>query len=45
VVTPPAFNAALALSANYAAAYAVFGVPALVIGTWLLVTRPVERKP
>jgi MFS family permease len=45
VVTPPAFNAALALSANYAAAYAVFGVPALVVGAWLLVARPVERKP
>jgi len=45
VVTPPAFNAALALSANYAAAYAVFGVPALVVGTWLLVAKPVERKP
>lgn len=40
VVTPPAFNAALALSANYAAAYAVFGVPALVVGAWLLVARP-----
>ena len=45
VVTPPAFNAALALSANYAAAYAVFGVPALVVGAWLLVARRVERKP
>lgn len=45
VVTPPAFNAALALSANYAAAYAVFGVPALVIGAWLLVARPAERMP
>ena len=45
VVTPPAFNAALVLSANYAAAYAVFGVPALVVGAWLLVTVPVARQP
>jgi MFS family permease len=45
VVTPPFFNAALALSANYAAAYAVFGVPALVVGAWLLVARPIATKP
>lgn len=44
VVTPPAFNAALALSANYAAAYAVFGVPALVVGAWLLVASPPARR-
>lgn len=40
VVTPPAFNAALALSASYSGAYAVFGVPALAIGAWLLAARP-----
>jgi len=40
VVTPPAFNAALALSASYSGAYAVFGVPALAIGVWLLAARP-----
>jgi len=40
VIAPPAFNAALALSESYAAAYAVFGVPALGIGTWLLAARP-----
>jgi hypothetical protein len=39
VVTPPIFNAALALSASYAAAFAVFGVPALIVGAWLLVAR------
>ncbi|HTN28747.1 MAG TPA: MFS transporter [Burkholderiales bacterium] len=39
VVTPPVFNATLALSANYAVAYAVFGVPALMIGVWLLFAR------
>jgi len=40
VVTPPLFNAALALSASYSGAYAVFGVPALAIGAWLLAARP-----
>ncbi len=39
VVTPPIFNAALALSASYAAAFAVFGVPALMVGAWLLFAR------
>ena len=45
VVTPPAFNAVLALTANYAAAYAAFGVPALVVGAWLLVARPPGITP
>ena len=40
VVTPLAFNAALAVSTNYAAAYAMFGVPALGLGAWLLAVRP-----
>lgn len=39
VVTPPAFNAVLAFSSSYPAAYAVFGVPALAIGVWLLAAR------
>ncbi|OFZ96899.1 MAG: hypothetical protein A2Z64_02405 [Betaproteobacteria bacterium RIFCSPLOWO2_02_67_12] len=39
VVTPPAFNAVLALSSSYPAAFAAFGVPALAIGVWLLATR------
>jgi MFS family permease len=39
VLTPPAFNAALAVGGSYAAAYALFGVPALAIGVWLLVAR------
>jgi len=39
VLTPPAFNTALALAGSYPAAYAVFGVPALAIGAWLLVAR------
>jgi len=40
VVTPPLFNAVLALSASYPAAYAVFALPALAVGTWLLVRIP-----
>jgi MFS family permease len=40
VLTPPAFNAALSLAGSYAVAYAVFGIPALAIGTWLLIARP-----
>jgi MFS family permease len=43
VVTPPAFNAVLAFSGGYALAYAVFGVPALAIGTWLLATARARR--
>jgi MFS family permease len=39
VLTPPAFNAALSAAGNYAAAYAVFGMPALAIGAWLLFAR------
>ncbi len=40
VVTPPLFNAVLALSASYPAAYAVFAFPALAVGAWLLVRIP-----
>jgi len=40
VLTPPAFNAALALSGSYAASYAVFAAPALAVGGWLLVKIP-----
>jgi MFS family permease len=36
VVTPPCFNAVLALAESYAFAYAVFGVPALAVGAWML---------
>ncbi|MBI1942861.1 MAG: MFS transporter [Betaproteobacteria bacterium] len=36
VVTPPAFNAVLALGGDYAVAYAVFAVPALAVGGWML---------
>ena len=37
VVTPPIFNAVLAFAASYPVAYAVFAVPALTVGAWLLV--------
>jgi MFS family permease len=40
VVTPPAFNAAYALTASYAAAYAIFSLPALAVGAWLLARMP-----
>jgi MFS family permease len=40
VVTPPIFNAVLALAGSYAVAYAVFAVPALAVGAWMLVRIP-----
>ena len=45
VVTPPAFNGALALTASYSAAYAVFGIPALAVGAWLLAGRRAVSAP
>lgn len=40
VVTPPLFNGVLSLAGSYAVAYAVFGVPSLIIGARLLLARP-----
>lgn len=40
VVMPPIFNAALALTGSYSVSYAVFAVPALAVGAWLLVRIP-----
>jgi MFS family permease len=40
VLTPPAFNALLALGGGYALAYAAFAVPSLAVGAWLLAGRP-----
>ena len=40
VVTPPLFNAVLALAGSYALAYSVFAVPSLAMGIWLLVRMP-----
>jgi MFS family permease len=39
VCSPPLFNLALALTGDYAGAYAVFGVPALLVGARLLAVR------
>ena len=39
VVSPPLFSLVLSLGGSYAGAYAVFGLPALAVGTWLLVRR------
>jgi len=40
VVTPPIFNAVLALGGSYPVAYAVFAVPALAVGISMLVKMP-----
>lgn len=39
VCSPPLFNLALSLAGGYAGAYAVFGVPSLLVGARLLVVR------
>ncbi|MCX5838185.1 MAG: MFS transporter [Deltaproteobacteria bacterium] len=39
VCAPPLFNLAISIAGGYAGAYAVFGVPALLVGAWLLVRR------
>ena len=39
VVSPPLFSQALSFGGSYAGAYAVFGVPALLTGLWLLFGR------
>jgi MFS family permease len=40
VVTPPIFNAVLAAAGTFSIAYAVFAVPALAVGAWMLVKIP-----
>ena len=40
VVTPPLFSQALSFGSSYGAAFAAFGVPALLAGVWLLVGKP-----
>lgn len=40
VVTPPCFNLVLSLTGSYATAYAVFAVPALAAGLWMLAKMP-----
>lgn len=39
VVSPPIFSQALSLGYSYAAAFAIFGVPALLVGAWLLLVK------
>ena len=45
VVTPPVFNAVLAIAGTYQAAYSVFALPALAVGTWLLVRNGASSLP
>ena len=40
VFTPPLFNLVLSLTGSYSIAYALFGVPALAVGAWLLARMP-----
>ena len=40
VITPPIFNAVLAIAGTYSVAYAVFAVPALAVGIWMLARMP-----
>ncbi len=40
VITPPIFNAVLAIAGTYSVAYAVFAVPALAVGIWMLAKMP-----
>jgi len=44
VVTPPLFHFTLGLSSSYGATYALFGLPALAVGTWLLMTARIRRN-
>jgi len=40
VITPPIFNAVLALAGAYSVAFAVFAIPALAVGIWMLARMP-----
>jgi MFS family permease len=43
VVTPPLFHIVLSLTSSYGVSYALFGVPALAVGAWLLLTAKIAR--
>jgi MFS family permease len=43
VVTPPLFHLTLGLTSSYAATYALFGVPAFVVGAMLLLPDKIAR--
>jgi MFS family permease len=48
VVTPPLFHLVLGLTSSYGATYALFGIPALLVGVLLLVPARIgrdERRP
>jgi MFS family permease len=40
VITPPIFNAVLAIAGTYSVAYAAFALPALAVGIWMLARMP-----
>jgi hypothetical protein len=44
VVTPLLFNLVLQLGGGYSVAYALLGVPGLVVGASLLLRRPVQGR-
>jgi MFS family permease len=43
VVTPPLFHLVLGLTSSYGATYALFGIPALLVGVTLLLTARIAR--
>ena len=43
VVTPPLFHMVFYLTSSYGVTYALFGLPALAAGAWLLVTAKIAR--
>ena len=43
VVTPPLFHLVLVLTSSYGVTYALFGLPALAVGAWLLLTAKIAR--
>ena len=43
VVTPPLFHMVLVLTSSYGVTYALFGLPALAAGAWLLLTAKIAR--
>lgn len=44
VVSPPLFSQVLSMGGSYATAFALFGVPALVVGAWLLIVKRTPTK-
>ena len=44
VVSPPLFSQVLSMGGTYATAFALFGIPALVVGVWLLAVKRVGAQ-